>query len=427
MECLTRNSMSRCIIDYLSVSGCPAELQQIKAIAKVGGLLKSEVEESMSFPELESKVQLAQMLDGIQLTSDNGMSFNECYNAIVDKSGIAFLDSICRGDVFTIVEKLNKMDAIPGANRWSIEETGRGMFGYQNSANILCDGAMAGKAAWGAKNFGYLVSFSGEGCSALDMKKTHDAMKAMPGAKITRVDIAFDDFEGRFDINASRKLAKAGKFNINNRAPKYMYIEGGQLVKAANGSYKMDKSGGCSFYVGSRTSGKMYRHYEKGAQLGDKKCPNWTRAEVELRSKDRVLPFDILLEPDKYLAASYPCLAFVAKETKQIKTFKRKYKVAINKAFDTAAKQVGRLVNFAVNHWDMSADELVLKLIGDLGKNDLPERLILPVPVDDGPSQIVETLAGIKHWDCPTEVVERLLKDNFDNRPNDRGIQPCLS
>ena len=432
VENLTRSANSCVIHDYLTFSGTPEPIQRIKAVAKVGGLVKSDIENSQSFPEIErefrSKAELASMLDGIQVVAAGHMTFNECYQAILEKTGLAFMDSVCRGDVFVLVQKLNDMDRIKGANRWTIEDCNHGMFGYSHSANLLCDGAMAGKACWGAKNFGYMLSFTGAGCVALDMKKMHSVLTATPGLKITRVDLAYDDFEGDFNINITRKMAQRNLFKIgNNNKLKYKYYEGGGFVKQANGRWKEDASGGRSYYIGRRESGKMFRHYEKGKQLGCDKYPNWTRAEVELRSVDRVIPFEVLLEPDKYLAATYPCLAFISKEAKKIETFKRKYKVTINKAFDAAAKQVGRLANFAVNHWGMSSEELVTRLTKHLDINDLPERLILPVPAEEGPSQMVETLAGPKHWDCSTDEVERLLKDNFDNRPNDRGIQPCLS
>ncbi|MDO7293926.1 replication initiation factor domain-containing protein, partial [Acinetobacter baumannii] len=65
--------------------------------------------------------------------------------------------------------------------------------------------------------------------------------------------------------------------------------------------------------VGARESGKMLRLYEKGRAEGDPN-DNWQRAEVEFKSIDRVLPFDMLLAPSEYFIASYPCFAFLSED-----------------------------------------------------------------------------------------------------------------
>ena len=53
------------------------------------------------------------------------------------------------------------------------------------------------------------------------------------------------------------------------------------------------------------------RVYEKGKQLGDTSSP-WVRWELELHNRDRIIPWDVLLEPGKYLAAAYPCMDWVS-------------------------------------------------------------------------------------------------------------------
>jgi phage replication initiation protein len=64
---------------------------------------------------------------------------------------------------------------------------------------------------------------------------------------------------------------------------------------------------GRTFYVGKRKNGKLLRVYEKGKQLGDNTSP-WVRWELELHNRDRIIPWDVILEPGKYLAASYACM-----------------------------------------------------------------------------------------------------------------------
>ena len=43
----------------------------------------------------------------------------------------------------------------------------------------------------------------------------------------------------------------------------------------------------------------------------------WTRAEVEYKSSDRDLPFDVLLYPSKYFVGSYPCFEWLAQEIRE--------------------------------------------------------------------------------------------------------------
>ncbi len=50
------------------------------------------------------------------------------------------------------------------------------------------------------------------------------------------------------------------------------------------------------------------RIYEKGKQLGDPESP-WVRWELELHNTDREIPFDVLLQPGRYVAGAYPATA----------------------------------------------------------------------------------------------------------------------
>src|SRR6185436_18889339 len=85
---------------------------------------------------------------------------------------------------------------------------------------------------------------------------------------------------------------------------------------------------GRSFYVGSRQGGKLCRVYEKGKQLGDAES-KWTRAEVELHAKDRVIPWDAVTEPVKYLAGSFPFFAFLSLVAERIRTIKRATEISV--------------------------------------------------------------------------------------------------
>lgn len=99
-------------------------------------------------------------------------------------------------------------------------------------------------------------------------------------AKIKRIDLAHDDFSGQH-ISVAKALDwfHAGGFTVGGRPPAPRYID------------DLGTGSGKTLYLGSRENGKMIRVYEKGRQLGDPLSP-WVRAEVEIHSTDRVVPWD---------------------------------------------------------------------------------------------------------------------------------------
>jgi phage replication initiation protein len=59
-----------------------------------------------------------------------------------------------------------------------------------------------------------------------------------------------------------------------------------------------------TFQVGKRESGKVFRGYDKGHQFKLMDDP-WWRAEVELRSNNRIIPFEALIRPSSFFAGAY--------------------------------------------------------------------------------------------------------------------------
>jgi len=153
-------------------------------------------------------------------------------------------------------------------------------------------------------------------------------------------------------------------------------------------------SSGCSFYVGSRANGKCARIYEKGKQMESADYPNWVRAEGELHSKDRIIPLDVLINPDPYFAGMYPqfskWLVEVSKdeiEPVRITTFKNKFKTCRDNAVTNMSRMAGRLVNYLKNVEGLTGDSIVRQLTAHLSPDDIPARLLMPLPpeLDDLP------------------------------------------
>ncbi|MBV1843637.1 replication initiation factor domain-containing protein, partial [Photobacterium ganghwense] len=230
--------------------------------------------------------------------------------------------------------------------------------------------------------------------AVLDLQEMHKVLHELPGAKITRVDIAFDSLDGKYDIKTARKMAEQGQFVTRGRPASYCYIESGHLSKVV--SYQKESGNteslksrygfvadkGKSFYVGTRDAGKMLRVYEKGKQLKSHH-KDWVRWELELRAKDRVLPFDVLISPDKYLTGAYPALAFVGSaEQCVIATHKRKWFTSVDNAVRNGATQCGKLVNFLRHCLDLDDSQIVNMLTSHLEDFEIPSRLNQPVYQD---------------------------------------------
>lgn len=178
------------------------------------------------------------------------------------------------------------------------------------------------------------IYISGDGCSRLKDFELIKKKLSELDAKITRVDIAFDDFEGKNDIASCEEKFRNGEFITRGTPPKMKKID------------DFGSGDGCTNYVGKRESGKMLRVYEKGKQLGDK-LSKWVRWELELRSKDREIPLETLTNPREFLAGSYPALSFINDVVQIIKTSREKLRIQYNKLKNIARSQYGKLFNFA--------------------------------------------------------------------------------
>lgn len=334
-----------------------------------------------------------------------GGDFSSSYRDLVASYGVQWLDALCCSELDYFVYMLNAQlsghPSISGPHygRWSVRVKNGGMFGYSHSADLLCDGECAGVAAWGAANHGCLISFTGVGCAALDMSALHKTLSRLPGFKLTRLDIALDDFKGQsITIDAAREWAQNGKFT-KRRPPSYCYIESGQMVSSAlarslGRKHDFDPCKGRSFYVGSRASGLMVRFYEKGKQATSDKHPDWVRAEVEMRNIDRVIPLDAMVNPDKYFAGAYPCLSDLLSSvipepvpTTKGKYFSETFQAWVAKgdasraaAVKAASIQCGRMINYLTGVECLTPAEVVLLLTDHLEPDDLPQRLKAPAP-----------------------------------------------
>lgn len=185
--------------------------------------------------------------------------------------------------------------------------------------------------------------------------------------KITRYDAAYDDYDGLHPVSEAKELYESGAFIVGGRCPSARYID----------SYGR----GDTFYVGRRENGKMLRVYEKGKQLGDKDSA-WTRWELQLGCKDRVIPYEVLLTPLAFLRGAYPVALswLVDAVARVIKTVKRKAGIIFDKAILFARRQAGRVIRYCRDILGMADESIIDELIAKEGR--YPLRLVGAIEVN---------------------------------------------
>ncbi len=206
------------------------------------------------------------------------------------------------------------------------------------------------------------IYLSGEGCRMVkDWGRVHDLLVSLDdyNPKITRVDIAYDDHEGVRDVDYAADSYRAGLFAGNGRPPKGQRID------------DMGSGDGCTFYVGSRDSGRYLRVYEKGKQLGDRGS-SWVRWEIEISSKQLEIPLCVLLKPRAYLAGSYPCLDWISRARLVIETAKKREHIEFHHLVNHGRRAYGSLINYMMAKRDMTEKQIVDLLIRD----GVPGRLV---------------------------------------------------
>ncbi|MBF9000489.1 replication initiation factor domain-containing protein [Vibrio nitrifigilis] len=402
--------MSRTIIDYVSFSGTPLILERCKEMAKqryafADGSAKS-AHPMATMREENKKIayfgeNLAQVLGCVDendyankdlyfsalnnalcdadLYIESDTSFHDSYQQLISNIGIDMLDVLCHGELESFLELLQEEISYDG-NVWTVERRG-GYSGYRYSAKLLCNGIQAGIVAWGAANFGFYVSFSGKGCTAISMERLHKALSQMAGTKLTRVDLALDDLEGNITIDEIKERYQDGMFITQGKPPCWGEFLGGTGASATDKrkcGFVPDK--GHTFYVGDRNNGKLFRGYHKGAQLNSTEYPNWNRFEVQIGNRYRVIPLDIIVNPDPYFAGAYPALASLISEVQpvRISTVKLTFKTNLENAIKHARVQYGKLVN-AMRLLYEDDSHVMEVLTRGFELNDIPDRINFPV------------------------------------------------
>lgn len=184
-----------------------------------------------------------------------------------------------------------------------------------------------------------LLSLSGVACSLiLDWPALVAFGRDELKGRITRWDGAVDDYAGLHPIEEAIRLHEEDKFTSGGRPPKMKQ----------HGAWTRPDGTGRTVVIGLRENGKRLSIYEKGMELGCAWHP-WVRWELSLGNKGRIIPWEVLLEPGRYVVGAYPkALGWVQEEMSRIRTLQKQTQISFDVAVGHAKRQFGPTLNLVV-------------------------------------------------------------------------------
>lgn len=249
-----------------------------------------------------------------RMASGDGVAFLDWVNFTIHESTMieSALEGQCFSDDDLMISFSSILFSIFGFGLTSRMSTGSDF--YQKRWML---GDNFGFVCFGGNNSTVLTKLNGTGCAAAlhgwesRLRVFLEYQAVQP--RITRIDLAHDVYDGQaYNVDKASADYDLGLFSSGGRSPN---IE-------LRGNWRVPNGKGRTVYVGARSNGKYLRVYEKGRQLGDASS-EWVRVEVEIKSIDRIIPFDALVKAGEYLAATYPAFNFLSEKQCRIETISR--------------------------------------------------------------------------------------------------------
>lgn len=266
---------------------------------------------------------------------------------------VCVLRNIGRPDLADAYERGQALDFCMSALYWHflgdarpllVDEEMRGFRNfYEHHRRIVIGDQVCGFIALGGERQRgtFCLELTGAGCAHVREWAQLRAKLESVGCRLTRVDVAFDDFKGRYPLSLCKKLHEEGAFTTNGRPPAF-------------GTQGWDDDSGYTHYVGKNTGNQQLCVYEKGKQLGDKSSP-WVRWEARFGSKYRDIAFDILERPGDFFLGHYPALSFIRAVADRMVTCIRRTASTFASSVRWLKHQYGALLNFLDSTADTDA------------------------------------------------------------------------
>lgn len=262
-----------------------------------------------------------------------------------------------------------------------LDRPGRDYYEYTTTIDNEFGHEVASVSAGGESQRGTICfTLKGEGCTMARQgweKRVHDYFGDMLPT-ITRIDLAKDFFEGEVHIDEVVHLYKHHEFSYRNRRPKYTTHGAWGLGADSDGMPMHGHSR--TFQVGKRESGKLARFYEKGHQFAMMES-RWLRAEAELRSVNRVIPWDALIHGAEYFAGAYPAMQLLCN---------RETATRISTATKVAEASAQRCINWV--------QRVVAPTLVQIAKVMPNEDWLIGLVVDQAHRRVPRSLRGLNHF-----------------------------
>jgi phage replication initiation protein len=212
------------------------------------------------------------------------------------------------------------------------------------------------------------VELTGEGCTAYegrcagaDHAERWLALRAKlesTAGRLTRVDVAHDDFKGDHTVKDCLRMYAEGAFDKRGQHPKAQHLD------------DLGSRAGQTVYVGTRASEHYLCVYDKGQQLGDVESP-WVRWEVRFSASSRKeIALDILRDPVSYFRGAYPVLDFIAGCLLRFVSLGENRAACMKSLFRHVKRQYGKAFNF-LQHF-FKDDEALGAYVVTLSRPGLP-------------------------------------------------------
>jgi len=238
---------------------------------------------------------------------------------------------------------------------------------YENHIKIITNyGDMCGFIALGGsrQKGSVCIELTGLACTHVTAWGRLRGLVDDVKGKISRVDIAHDDYAGTYNLDDAVRWYERGDFTNGGRPPAIEHRG-------------WNDDSGRTLYIGKNTGNQQLCVYEKGKQSGDPSS-KWIRWEGRFGSKYREIPLEILENPAAYLLGHYPALFWIEAKASKMKTSMLKASATITSAMSHLKRQYGALLHLLSSH--IQADTHLLQLVFKSIQRDRLPRWALPTP-----------------------------------------------
>jgi DNA relaxase NicK len=225
-----------------------------------------------------------------------------------------------------------------------------GRRGYTHHVQLLTpDGEACGDLCWGGERQSGTVSFelTGGGCARVAAARPFAqawgharATLETVQARITRLDIAHDDYEGKRTRDLARTMYESGEFD-------------GQFARPAMNEQGWNDGSGKTLYIGKPTATRQLVVYDKGREQGAREgdsLVDWVRWEARFYGRNREVPLSALDAPWEYMVGEYPALSWISCVMHVVRVAVNRSAVNLAAAMRHCRRQYGGLLDLVLKH-----------------------------------------------------------------------------